>query len=107
MLVLSRKRFESIVLNGGAIEVKVMRIKGSTVKLGIKAPGLRVLRGEVEESESLEFSTGGNGYLVLSRYADETIKIGATVVVTVKEVRSNRVVLGTEAPQEMSISRAA
>ena len=47
MLVLSRKKDESIVLNG-QIEITVLKIKGNTVRLGIKAPSnIKVLRGEL------------------------------------------------------------
>lgn len=37
MLVLSRKLGESIVI-GGQITVKVVRVEGDTVRLGIEAP---------------------------------------------------------------------
>jgi carbon storage regulator len=37
MLVLSRKNGESIVIGGG-ITVKVLRVKGNVVQLGIDAP---------------------------------------------------------------------
>lgn len=37
MLVLSRKKDESIVINGN-IEVTVVEIRGNKVRLGIKAP---------------------------------------------------------------------
>ena len=44
MLVLSRKKDESIVLDG-QIEITVLKIKGNTVRLGIKAPSnIKVLR---------------------------------------------------------------
>jgi len=47
MLVLSRKKDESIVLDG-QIEITVLKIKGNTVRLGIKAPAnIKVLRGEL------------------------------------------------------------
>lgn len=47
MLVLSRKKDESIILDG-QIEIQVLKIKGNTVRLGIKAPAhIKVLRGEL------------------------------------------------------------
>jgi carbon storage regulator len=47
MLVLSRKLGESIVI-GGQITVKVVRVNGDTVRLGIEAPReLPVHRAEV------------------------------------------------------------
>ena len=48
MLVLSRKKNETIVLDGN-IEIEVLQVKGNSVRLGIKAPReVRVLRGELK-----------------------------------------------------------
>jgi carbon storage regulator len=47
MLILSRKQNETIVIDG-KIEIEVLKIKGNTIRLGIKAPrSVRVLRGEL------------------------------------------------------------
>jgi carbon storage regulator len=47
MLVLSRKKDESIILDG-QIEIQVLKIKGNTVRIGINAPAhIKVLRGEL------------------------------------------------------------
>ena len=47
MLVLSRRIAETIVIDGN-IEIEVLKIKGNTVRLGIKAPrDVKVLRGEL------------------------------------------------------------
>ena len=47
MLVLNRKSDQEIVL-GGNIRVKVLSVKGNTVRLGIEAPGeVSILRGEL------------------------------------------------------------
>ncbi len=47
MLVLSRRKDESIVIDGN-IQIEVLRVKGNTVRLGIKAPReVKVLRGEL------------------------------------------------------------
>lgn len=49
LLVLSRKPGESFVI-GGEIEVKVLRIEGSEVKIGISAPSsVKVYRMEIYE----------------------------------------------------------
>jgi carbon storage regulator len=49
MLILSRKLGESIVIDG-KIHVKVMRVEGDVVKLGIEAPAeIPVHRQEVYE----------------------------------------------------------
>ncbi len=48
MLVLSRKKNQSIILDGN-IAIEVLQIRGNTVRLGIKAPNsVRVLRGELK-----------------------------------------------------------
>ena len=47
MLVLSRKKNESIVINGN-IRIEVLQIKGKQIRLGITAPpNMKVLRGEL------------------------------------------------------------
>ena len=43
--------------------------------------------------------------LVLSRTRDESIIIGDNVVVTVVDVRGDKVKLGIEAPQDISVHR--
>jgi carbon storage regulator len=64
MLILSRKLNESIVIDG-RITVKVMRIDGETIKLGIAAPAdVPVHREEVYEEirkSNLEAATQGTG----------------------------------------------
>ena len=48
MLVLSRKKNESIVIDGN-ITIEILQVKGKGVRLGIKAPqDVRVLRGELK-----------------------------------------------------------
>ncbi len=61
MLVLSRKLDETILIDGN-IEIQVLRVKGNTVRLGIKAPqDIRIVRGELapfglsEEADLLQF----------------------------------------------------
>jgi len=48
MLVLARKRMESVVIGDG-IEVTVLEVRGSSVRLGIVAPGQPIHRREVIE----------------------------------------------------------
>lgn len=49
MLVLSRRKDESIVLPELGITIEVIRVKGNKVRLGIKAPdSVRILRSELE-----------------------------------------------------------
>ncbi|MFP4457655.1 MAG: carbon storage regulator [Clostridia bacterium] len=52
MLVLSRKKDESIVIDK-EIEITILEINGSTVRIGIKAPKkIKVLRKELIEEVS-------------------------------------------------------
>lgn len=54
MLVLSRKKRQSIVIGEGQnkIEVIINRIKGDTVSLGIVAPRqVKILRGELPDEK--------------------------------------------------------
>ena len=44
--------------------------------------------------------------LVLSRKKNESIKIGDNIVITVVEVRGDKVRLGIEAPREISVIRS-
>lgn len=47
MLVLSRKKNESIVI-GENIKIEVLKVSGNTVRIGIQAPrDIKVLRGEL------------------------------------------------------------
>ena len=51
MLVLSRKKGQTIVIDG-QIEIEVLKVKGNTVRLGINAPkNIKVLRGELSPFE--------------------------------------------------------
>lgn len=52
MLVLSRKPNETIKI-GDDIEVRIIEVKGDTVRIGIEAPkSVEILRGELVESIS-------------------------------------------------------
>jgi len=44
--------------------------------------------------------------LVLSRHRDEQIMIGSDVVITVVEIRGDKVRIGIEAPQHIQVNRA-
>lgn len=49
MLVLSRKRNESIIIDGGKIKITVVEVRGDKVRLGIEAPtDISVHREEVQ-----------------------------------------------------------
>ena len=63
MLVLSRKKNESIVIDG-QIKIEVLKVKGNTIRLGISAPkSVKVLRGELAPfgKESNDVTVDANG----------------------------------------------
>ena len=48
MLVLSRRKDEKIVIDGGIV-ITIVDVRGSTVRIGIEAPKeIKVLRGELK-----------------------------------------------------------
>lgn len=52
MLVLSRKENETIQI-GDNIEIRILEVKGDTVRIGIEAPkSIEILRGELVQSIS-------------------------------------------------------
>lgn len=54
MLVLTRKLDQEIVLDGN-ISIRVLQIKGNTVRLGINAPDhVKIKRGELDDRDSRE-----------------------------------------------------
>lgn len=56
MLVLSRKRNESVILPDLNIKVVVVSIRGDKVRLGIEAPmDVKILREELEDISSFDF----------------------------------------------------
>lgn len=62
MLVLSRHRNESIVINGGEIVITVVDIRGDKVRLGITAPPeIPVHRLEVQEDIDRKEREAGRG----------------------------------------------
>ena len=73
MLVLSRKKNQTIVIDG-QIEVEVLKVKGNTVRLGISAPSnVKVLRGELAPF-SIELNTSelvGDASLVFDTIPDQ------------------------------------
>ena len=61
MLVLTRKKDETIVLDG-RITVKVLQVKGSTIRLGIDAPReIPVRRGELQPIAAPTAARGTGG----------------------------------------------
>ena len=60
MLVLSRKKNDTIIIDGN-VTIEVLQVKGNGVRLGIKAPKhVRVLRGELKPFETVTTVPSGN-----------------------------------------------
>lgn len=52
MLVLSRKVDQEIIIDGN-IKIRVLKVKGNTIRLGIEAPqDVHIARGELEKRDS-------------------------------------------------------
>lgn len=53
MLVLSRKKEQTVVIKNGSEVVAVVKVlgTGSNVRLGIEAPELKIVRGEIERRD--------------------------------------------------------
>ncbi len=59
MLILSRKVGQSIIINGNII-VKVVRVDGDQIKLGIQAPeSVKVNREEIQRQVDAGITPGG------------------------------------------------
>jgi len=55
MLVLSRKKNQSLRFPNLGISIEILRVDGKTVRVGVDAPrDIRVLRGELPETETFE-----------------------------------------------------
>jgi len=65
MLVLSRKEGDEILLPELDIVVRVLKVRGKAVSIGIEAPrGIRILRGELESRVYSEGEAAWDGELV-------------------------------------------
>jgi carbon storage regulator len=65
MLVLSRKEGDEILLPELDIVVRVLKVRGKTVSIGIEAPrGIRILRSELESRVYPERETAWDRELV-------------------------------------------
>jgi len=121
MLVLSRQRDECIII-GDNIVITVVEIRGDKVRLGINAPpeipvhrqevyeaiireNLRANRSNSPVSSNAKPNARPGGNLVLSRQRDESIVIGENIVLTVVDIRGDKVRLGVHAPTEIPVHR--
>jgi len=55
MLVLTRKKGERIVVNGGELTITILQVDGKRCRVGIEAPDrVEILRGELVDEEKDE-----------------------------------------------------
>jgi len=123
MLVLSRYRGEQILFGDGIL-VTVIDIRGNMVRLAINAPSLiEVHRQEVCDNildkRSIAAAVAVKGWslqptlqpipmnfgLCLWRYIDESVTVGSDILITVVDIRGDKVRLGIAAPSEVSVHR--
>jgi carbon storage regulator len=119
MLVLSRKKNESIII-GDVIEVVVVEIRGDKVRLSVRVPAeISVHRCEVWDaiarenpanSQPIDKLVGpdlvpGRSILVLSRKRNECIVINGNITVVIVDIKVDKVRLGIESPKEVSCRR--
>jgi len=52
MLVLTRKKGQRIVVNGGELTITILQVDGKRCRVGVEAPsGVQILRGELVDEE--------------------------------------------------------
>ncbi|MEH7388962.1 carbon storage regulator CsrA [Bacillus sp. JJ1503] len=74
MLVLTRKKNESVILNEN-IEITILEIDGEQIKLGIKAPkDVEILRKEIIVKTELENINALKGNFDLKKILEENTK---------------------------------
>jgi len=78
----------------------MLSLRGKLAAGGLRAP--RIARSSCFDRNLRRAS---DIMLVLSRQRDESIVIGDNVIVTIVDVRGDRVRLGIEAPREISVHR--
>ncbi len=65
MLVLSRKEGDDVLFPGLDIVVRVLKVRGKTVSIGIEAPrGIRIIRSELEPQDYAEKESAWDRELV-------------------------------------------
>lgn len=80
MLILTRKRNESIRI-GDNIVVRVMRTSNGSVKIGIEAPdSVRILRGELSDPDNLVTVAPGSDAILDNRTALEVCNSDALLL---------------------------
>jgi carbon storage regulator CsrA len=104
MLVLSRKQQQQIKI-GEQITVTILRVSGSTVRVGIQAPrDVRVIRGELPKEDASQAE-----HTAASAVQDGTVEIGTVEIGTAEigtaeigtaEIGAIELVVGSDEPSE-------
>jgi carbon storage regulator CsrA len=110
MLVLSRKIYESIIIDE-SIVVVVVEILGGKVQIGVScASDMPVYKKEAPPqgiSESFRSYRGEtSGILEFSRKNEESLCIGNDISIVVIDIQSEMVRLGIECPKDVTIRRS-
>ncbi|MBU2213484.1 carbon storage regulator CsrA [Patescibacteria group bacterium] len=91
---------------GDGIVLTVVEIRNGRVQLRIDSKGVLVRRrediGEVEQDGS---DLSSDGSVVVARHRDEAIVIGDDIVVTIVDIRGDKVRLGIDAPVDIPVHR--
>lgn len=128
MLVLSRMRGQSIIINDNII-VTLYKIRGDKIQLQFKAPrevliyrmevyrAVKALRRKVAANEPLtseeqtrldkciEAEAKRGGTLTLSRQHNDVVMIGDDIEVIVADISGDTVRLGVNAPKSITVHR--
>ena len=98
----------TISIGNATIDLTGLR-KGSTITLTPQEVGRLTITGH--QFDDLAFTKASRtersqaGMLVLSRKKDESIIIGDNIVITIVDIRGDKVRLGVEAPRDVSLHR--
>jgi carbon storage regulator len=113
MLVMSRKKDDSIIINDD-ITITVVDIRPDKVRLGVEAPReVPVHRGEAYEVGAPPKSTANDDnkpqrkpqMCVVPRRKNESIIINDDITIIVVDIREDKVRLGIEVPKEVPCHR--
>lgn len=107
MLVLSRRVDESVMI-GDDMTITITKIQGNRTRIKTQAPNhVPIWRSEITSTQARkpEARTKEATALVLTRESDQSINIGNDIVITVIQIRGDKVRLGIQAPRDVPVHR--
>jgi carbon storage regulator len=107
MLVISRKKDESIIIDDNIV-ITVADIQGKSASIGIQAPlELPVFRKELCDQPHWRDTVPKRiaEKVFIARERDEAIVIGEHIIVTIIDIRGDKMRLGIQAPREARVHR--